>query len=320
MMLPVHFKKQRYLWGIITVLLLFTHETSAIGADLKGKIIFSTQHELCIINLEDKHSWKIPMKIALPHKSDTAHHPAWMPGGDNVIFEYSPWTEDINNIKRYFAVIDIKSKKVTSLEGYLFAKNENLIYPKWSPNGRLLAFLDHEKTDIIKDEKGTIKETRSLNRLIVFDKTTIKHQIFDQVYAAWSPLSWSSDSKKIAYRTSDGGIAACDLDSNNVIILDKGSYPVFHPITGEVYYIASDTHLYRIGTDGKERYKIDDGDWSWFSLIDISKDGNNLFFIGGGSFLLWEYSTIDVFNLISHKKKRLSKKYGIIHGASLFED
>ncbi len=78
--------------------------------------------------------------------------------------------------------------------------------------------------------------------------------------------------------------------------------------------------MYRIGTDGKERYKVDNGDWSWFSLIDISKDGNNLFFIGGGSFLLWEYSTIDVFNLISHKKKRLSKKYGIIHGASLFED
>jgi hypothetical protein len=42
-------------------------------------------------------------------------------------------------------------------------------------------------------------------------------------------------------------------------------------------------------------------------------------FVGGGSFLFTEYSTINAFNIISHEIERLSKKYPIIHGASLFE-
>lgn len=319
MIMLAHFKKQRYLWGVITVFLLFTQEISAIGTDLKGKIVISTQHELYIINLEDEHSWKTPMKIPLPHKSDMAHYPAWMPDGENVIFEYSPWSEDINNLKKYFAVINIKNKKVTQFENFSVAKSENLAYPKCSPNGKLLAFLYHKETEFIKDGKGTIIETKYVNRLIVLDKTSLKHKILKQAYATRSPLSWSSDSKKIAYGSSDGRIAVYDLDTNNTLILDKGSYPVFHPITNQIYYISPDTYLYRIGIDGKGCQKVDDSDWSWFQLVDISKDGNALFFIGGGSFLVWEYSTISVFNLISHKQKKISKKYGIIHGASLFE-
>lgn len=140
-----------------------------------------------------------------------------------------------------------------------------------------------------------------------------------EVYAAWAPLSWSRDSKKIIYGSAARELIVVDLDNNSSLILCKGQQPVIDPATEQIYYIAPDNNLYRTGLDGKSNQKVDEGDWSWSQLVAISKDGNNLFYIDGGSILMWEYRTINVFNLISHKKKAISKKYGIIHGAALFD-
>jgi Tol biopolymer transport system component len=300
---------------IVTFVLI---QEKCFGGDLKGKIVFSTQYELGIIDLEGEPGWKTPLKIDLPHRGDRAFNPTWLPDGVNVIFEYSPWTDDINDIKKRFAIINTKNMKISYLKDCLLTKERNLSYPKWAPNGKLLAFLDHEKTCHIKNEKGAIVETKYLNKLLIFDKQTTTIKSLGEAYPSLSPLSWSMDSKKIVYASTTGEIIVFDLGNDSSLILCKGKQPVIDPATEQIYYIAPDNHLYRIGMDGKSNQQVDAADWSWSQLVGVCKDGKDLFFIDGGSFLTWEYKTIQVFNLASHKKRIISKKYGIIQGASLF--
>jgi Tol biopolymer transport system component len=315
-----HSIKMICLSSMLGLLLIFFQESTSIGENLKSKIVFSTQHELNIISSEDGKHWENPIKLSLPNKSDIVHHPSWMPNGDDIILEYRPWTENIYDIKRYLAVFNMQTKKLTPFQRNLFQKEGNLIFPKWSPNGKLLAILFHEKTDVIKDNAGKIIRTTPINRLIIYDKNRMTQKVFDQVCAGWAHLSWSQDSKKIAYRTCDDKIAVFNIDRCNTVILNQGRNPIFHPLTSHIFYVALDKHLYRINTEGEDLLKIDNRDWSWFTLIDFSKDGSKIFFIGGGSSAIVEYSTIDIFSLDSHKTERLSEKYGIIHGASLYED
>ncbi len=305
---------------LYAIIFLLSAQDICFGGNLEGKLVFSTQHELEIISLEQEYRWKTPSTIHLPHKGDMAFHPAWLPDGAKVIFEYSPWTDDINNLKQYFAIIDIRNTAINRLQDHFFKKNEegNHSYPKWSPNGKGLAFLDHERTSHVRNEKGAIIGTKYLNRLLFFDKKTEKVMSLGKVYADLSPLAWSTDSKKIIYGSAEGEIVVFDLDNSSSQILCKGRNPVINPANGHIYYITPENHLFAISIDGKSSLKIDDADWRWSQLVDISKDGNNLFFTDGGSFLMWEYKTIQMINLLSHKKRTISKKYAIIHGASLF--
>lgn len=314
-------KTRKYLWRIVAAIVLLYALNFCIARDnMKGKIVFSTQDKLYVANLDNRLSWIAPQKIPLPYEGDMANNPAWLFDGTDIIFQYSPWTENVNKLKTCLATVNVKEKKVTPFEKHLglFAINGNFDYPKWSPDGNLLAFLNHIKTDVIKDSKGIVKEIRSFSELTIFDKATQKLSIFKQHYANRLPISWSPDSKKIAFQTTDGNIAVYDVVNHNAVILTKGRYPVFHPFANKIYFIAADKHLYSVGFDSEEPLMVDNGDWSWDSLIDISKDGNYLFFIGGGSFCLWEYKAINVFDLLSHKRKRLSKRYSVIHGAALY--
>src|ERR1035437_3287911 len=128
---PLDLNVHVYLIFLFAVIFVLAQEI-CIGGDLKGKIVFSTQHELETINLEEEHSWKAPSKIDLPHKGDMAFHPTWLPDGEKVIFEYSPWTDDINNLKQYFAIIDTKNMMINYLQDRFFKKDGTLSYPKWS--------------------------------------------------------------------------------------------------------------------------------------------------------------------------------------------
>jgi Tol biopolymer transport system component len=136
---------------------------------------------------------------------------------------------------------------------------------------------------------------------------------------AYLPFSWSPDSKRIVYTSSNGMMTLCQLEGGKTF-LSAGRYPLCNPMTGDIYYVGPDTHLYKTRHNGEKQFMVDNGDWSWKILIDIAKDGKRLFFIGGGSRFLFlsEYATIGVFDLVSHKEKILSKKYAIIKGASLF--
>jgi WD40 repeat protein len=316
MSLP-HLKNKRYILGMILIFLLVIQIGVAIGVDsMKTKIVFSTQHELIVMGFEDNHVWRVLKEISLPNKSDIALHPAWMPDGEGVIFEYNSYSEKISS---YFAVISIDNTKVTKLRGALFEKGENYSYPMWSPNGKCLAFIDHKNSQIINGNKRTTNKAESINRLLVFDTNSLNHKMSEQISLKKAPFSWSSDNKKIAYVSYDGRISVYDIETDTTLNLDKGGYPVFHPITNRIYYIAPDKFLYSIGMDNNGRQKVNTEDWSWFQLVGISKDGNNLFFIGGGSRLSTEYKNIGVFNLISHKQRIISQKFAIINGASLYE-
>ena len=311
-------EKPKKVWFIIILFLVLFANSYAIGADLKGKICFSTQNELLILNLEDRGAKRDISKITLPHKFDTVHNPAWFPNREKIIFEYTPWNTKEKKIKKYFSVAEIKKNDIYPFANDVIKMKESFLFPKWSPNGKYLSFLDRKRTELIKRSDGIITKSRYLNKLMLYDSDSKKLNAIDQIFAARSPLSWSSDSSKIAFTTSNEKVAIYYLHKNVKVFLE-GSYPVFNPVTDEVYYVAPDTHLYKIGGNERKRIKIDDRDWSWFRPISISGDGINLFFIGGGSFIFREYSTINVFNIISHKTKRLSKKYSNIHGASLFE-
>ncbi|MFC1824544.1 hypothetical protein ACFL9T_17700, partial [Thermodesulfobacteriota bacterium] len=291
---------------------IFLFNPQAICSELNGKIVFSTQHELCIINLELKETWKSPIKIPLPFIKDIASNPEWMPNNDKIIFEYQPLKP---RMKRHIAILDIKTKKVIAMEGNLFYESGNLFFPNWSPNGRLLAFLKYKKLEMNKDKTGLVTGIRHFYKLIITDKSFEQYVDPQAAYATRSPISWSADNNKIAFTTSDQHIAIYDLEKNKSFILEKGTSPLFNPLDGLIYYIAQDNHLYKIGV-GKDPKIIDRGDWSWLVLLGFSNDGDNLFFIERGSFLLWEYSTINVFNLSSQKRKRISKKYAILHGAA----
>ncbi len=308
-------------WWLASIFLFFSQRSEAFNYISKGKIVFSTQEELRIINLGDKSSWKNPATLTMPYVFDAAHHPSWMPSGDGIIFEYSSIQKRSKGLmKKYLAEVDTNGNRTYSWEKHMSSKKGGLSYPKWSPNGRYLAVLDFEKLFVGKeDDDGHIRDSKDYYALIVFDNKKKVTKRYNNIHAKSWPISWSWDSKKVAYTTSDREIAVYDLDQNAAIILDKGDRPVFHPISGQIYYVGLDTHLYRIDIDGKKHYQVDAGDWSWFPLIGFSGDGKNLFYIGGGSFLMREYSTIEVFNLSSHKKKRISRRYGVIHGASLFE-
>ncbi len=312
-------QKQQLIGIIMAIFLIFVGQSDAMETKLKGQIVFSTYNELYIMDLKERQSWENPTKVPLPHKLDVAKHPSWMPQGNSVIFKYISWDKDIDKAKSYIAVIDLKDKSLTSYEDVLNSKMKYLEYPKWSPNDRLLAIINYELSGFIKVKGGVMRDAKPVNRLVIYDKTLRKSRSMENIEILNLPFSWSPDSDKIAYHTNDGEIAVCYIDEKTRK-LDIGRHPVFHPINKNIYYIGNENHLYRINSDGSDRFKVDDGDWEWFQLIGISKDGRNLFYIEGGGFLLWEFSTIGVFDLTSHKKKRLSKRIAVINGASLYED
>jgi Tol biopolymer transport system component len=317
-LIDVNFNKLGRLGIIVMFLVAFHTRNDAMGLELKGRVVFSTQNELLIINLEDEGLTKSPTRISLPNKLDTAHNPSWMPNGQQVIFEYTPWNAQQGSAKRYLAVADTKSKKVYAFANDLIQKKESYTFPVWSPNGKFLAFLDHKDTELVKGNNDTIIQTKYFNRLMICEWKAEVFDTVDQVFAARSPISWSSDNRSMAFCTSDDEIAVHYLHSDTKILI-KGSYPTFNPVTHEVYYVCRDGHLYKMRVDGKEQMQMDGGDWSWRRIVSISNDGTNLLFIGTGSFLLTEYSTINAFNIITHEIEQLSERYPIIHGASLFE-
>ncbi len=278
---------------------------------MEGKIVFSTQKELNILYLDKRDSWKSPVELSLPSRGDMAHYPVWLPDGKTVLFKYTTFSS--NTEKEYLATIALDRPKVTPFKLQIGDITEkDMRFPKWSPNGIFLAAL-------IFTEGGE-SPMRDNYTVMIYNTATKDSILFNRIYAGRSPLGWSTDSKNIVYETPNGEIAIYNLDNSSAWILDKGKSPVFHPMNKHIYYISEDSYLYSIKVDRSERQQVDDSDWSWFQLFDFSKNGQYLFFIGGGSFLMSEYSSINVFDLNSHKKKRLSKKYGIIHGASLFRD
>jgi Tol biopolymer transport system component len=316
-----HFQKQIYLWGTITALLLLASANSAIGTDLDGKIVFSTQELLNIIDLENRDTWKAPLTIPLTHRLDMAHYVTWMPRGDSVMFEYTPWAEeDIYLTKRHLALIDIRTRRVTPWRESAVPNTRNIFYPKWSPDGRCMAFLKYVKHDLIPNGKGRIVGVKRFYELFVYGKHDKELREIARGYADRQPFSWSSDSKKIAYVASDRRLVVYDIERNDAMIIGKGFQPTFDPRSNALYFIGEDKHLNKLVLKDMRPRRVDESDWSWSRLIGISKNGKNLFFIGGGSIGLWEYSTIDVFDLEAGEKRTISKRYGIMHGAALFED
>jgi Tol biopolymer transport system component len=136
--------KRTFLAAVTTILLFLIGDVSAMDMKLKGKLAFSTQNELYVVNLDAKSSWKMPEKIPLPSKQDMAHHPSWMPGGDGIIFEYSHWADYNGQIINCLAVVDLFSKKLVPFEQHLLSRGGKVSYPRWSPNGEMLAYLEHE--------------------------------------------------------------------------------------------------------------------------------------------------------------------------------
>jgi hypothetical protein len=312
-------RQRAFFVGAAIILLLFPEKTSAMDATLKGKIVFSIQHELHVMNLDDVKTRKSPVKIPLPKKSDAAHHPAWMPGGEQIIFEYTQWPDDSGRITKSLAVVEIDNKKLVPYGRCLSPKNGNISYPAWAPNGHMLAYLEHSETKHIKDNSGKIEGKRDINKLNIYEKTSKKTKEIPGIQVGSSPFSWSADSAKIVCANSKGEISVCTMDGK-ITTFDLGRCPLWHPVTGEIYYLSLDGHLFKILPRTKKKTIADGGDWTWRVLIGISKDGNSLFFIGGGSFLGSEYSTIDVFDLSSNEAKTLSKRYSRIYGAALFEN
>jgi hypothetical protein len=284
---------------------------------MKGHMVFSIQDQMCILDIQNINKWNHPACVPLPNKSDSAHHPTWMPTGQSIIFEYSQWANN-GNPKSYLAVLDILTEIITEYQTPFPNTAGKLSYPKWSPSGRYLALLESQKTKIGKEHGSETGGVKSDNVLVIVDNSTHEYRMI-YCSCAEAPLSWSSDSKEMAFQTVDGTISIYNIENDKTTILGKGGYPVFHPGHRIIYYIAPDKHLYNFNINGKTNQKIDGADWSWRQLIDISKDGTVLYYVSGRSFLWWEYNTINYFNLISHKDKVLSNNYSTIHGASLVE-
>ncbi|MCD6571157.1 MAG: PD40 domain-containing protein [Deltaproteobacteria bacterium] len=306
---------------IVITVILFVMVLSAEGAEVKemrGKIVFSTIESarsiFNIIYLDKKDTWKNPVRFTLPHKGDRAHSLVWLPDGKNILFHYSEWSSGVR--KEYLATINEDNHRVTPFEFHKIILPDNYkrdyACPKLSPDGSLLGAVAYGKRGV---------------QILVYNYSTKNLTICDKVSHCAPRFSWSPDSKYIAFETYEGPgeIAVWELESNNIRILDKGRNPIFNPLDKSIYYIGLDKHLYAIGIDGSRRHRVDNRDWSWTFPIGFSKDGQYLFFTDGVTHL-WEAlgglerQAIFVFDLNSHKKKRISKRYPIIEGLSLFED
>ena len=302
------FSNKAAAWHLMGILFLFIFSSSA-AAELTGQIVFSTQEALCVLHVDDLRSRNSESCIRLPNKNDSAHHPVWMPNASGILFEHSFWA-NTGDLKRDLAVISQKTKQITNLQVSIPNRTELMSYPNWSPDGRYLA--------LVRSEPIKSKEGQSLMTLFIIDKAPNDYRVVTQNCAA-SPVSWSSDSKALAFRTGDGAIAIYNMAPGTITILNKGSYPIFHPATKQIFYISQDKHLYCVNTDNTNIREVDNTDWSWSQLIGISDDGVGLFFVEASSLLWWEYNTINYFSFDSRKKKVLSKWHAIMHGASLYQ-
>jgi len=310
------FKKTKRMLRYLAIIAFWFILVSDLSAEsLNGRIVYSTQHELRIIDLAQEQTWKKPLSIDLPNTTDMAHHPSWSPDGDEVVFEY---TQIINNMnfESKLASLDIIDNSVNLIKGFQLARKGN--YPKWSPDGKYIAAIEKVGTKMFRDKAGAIIDQKRFCRLIVSDCRTGRSQDIAGSFADYSPFSWSRDSRKIVYVDSDQTLIIFDIVEQSSKRLVKGKCPIFGP-NGTVYFIDLDAHLYKIDSK-KDPVLVDEGDWNWNRLIAITNDNNNVIFVEGGNFLMMEYSCISLFDLSSLRKQSLSKRHSIIHGADLFQD
>lgn len=296
--------------GVTMSLCFIVNGAIAFQDKLKGKMVFSSEDGLYVINLDEKKTWREPDPIDLPQISDRIniiHEIDWSPN-ENEILIMCGWTDQpaiFNIIKRELCWFD-------DLKRY-----NKLSSPRYSPDGRYLALLrqgSHPNIYYNRENRPSF-----ISVLTLYD--TKNNEIIELTdrYAGLSTPSWSKESNIIVFETSYREIAIWDISKNESNILCKGDKPIFNRATGDIYYIGEEETLHSISLDGKKGYKLDNIGWTWPSPIDFSEDGEYLYYVGTSGFLTLEFDYISALHIESGKTKRISKRYGAIRGAALLD-
>jgi Tol biopolymer transport system component len=84
--------------------------------------------------------------------------PGWSPDGSRLVFEQAPWEERGANRATGIALIDLKTRQVTTLPG-----SEHLVSPRWSPDGKYIAAMPADSSGLLLFDFSTAAWTRLLS-------------------------------------------------------------------------------------------------------------------------------------------------------------
>ena len=297
----------RYAMLAVTVVIVVgcKNETLILN-ELKGKIVISTQNEVSELDVKSLSAGNPQWRVVLESK-DEYRSPSLSPDGKQIVMGYLSAEErmasTIESSPYYYLVIYNSNGTGKTV---LLKNKFNYEYPSWSPDGKLIAYIMYPNWP----------ENR-IGKLCIYDLKNKRIKYVDNISAAVDRVAWSPDSQKVAFTTSDFGVALYDRmhDTAKVLAL-SGHSPVFHPNGQDVYYIQKGNQaLCSIRMDGSSNRIVQKAFFD--QLVKFSRDGQYLLFVGGGFHFMIiagsEYATlefIDINRLKTFKIREFVTSYG----------
>ena len=274
---------------------------------IHGTIIISTQNEISALDIgslaKSQPKWN---KIVA--SKDEYRYPDLSPNGKQIVTGYLSWEEGQPTRRGPDTFYHLATLNADGTgERILLKDTENYEYPSWSPDGKLIACITYPNSS--GDRKG---------KICILELTSKKLKCFEKYEVNVAKPAWSFDGHLLAFTTTKSEIALYDKNSDEVKLLPAiGKSPVFHPDGQHIFYIQTDNQaLCSISIDGSDKKIVKNGFIDY--LVKFSKDGQYLFYVGGGyHFMILpgpEYSTLELLNLkdlTSIRVDKLSALYGI---------
>jgi Tol biopolymer transport system component len=165
---------------------------------------------------------------------------AWSPDGTQLAVSYG----DAENGGLYLISADgLQSKRLTEAST-LDCR------PRWSPDGRFLAYAAYPKTDADAKDAGVY--------VVAADGSGKKRLAEDSVYY----VHWSPDGRMLLLQL-DGGVRLSDPEGNKQVLLSarlrRAANALFTPDGKGVLFCSNDEgawNIYSVGLDGQQRKKI----------------------------------------------------------------
>lgn len=256
----------------ISIILMFISSCNPISfqRELQGKVVFS-EGGLIIVELPEGLEQQ---PESFHYTNINASQPCWSPDGQKIVFA------DIDTKRApseyHFKIARSDGSKIEMLLDMGTTPSD---YPSWSPDGKKIAFVAGNRIAYAGDRPH-------IGKLYVIDiDNPVPKKIVDISVSAGHP-SWSPDSKRIIFASSDGVIMTVNLDGTDLRRITSGFAPSWSP-DGEKIAFHDKGCIYIVDKNGENRKKVA-SNHSWYapSRFDVgitwSPDGRFILYLSQG--------------------------------------